>query len=329
MKKLLITLCFAAVASVAMAAEEPEFSYVPQVHGAFRTRWEVDAKNGDNRFQVRNARLSIEGKIAPSVAYFLQTDLCDGGVIKILDAYGTVNIVKGLQLKAGQFRMPFGVEPRRAPNNYFFANRSFMGKQVMNYRAVGAQVGYTLSMIPLTVEFGAFNPATIGNHNIWNRTVAYSGRATYQLGEVALSASYGSIRPNGIRANLVDGSVVWNDKKHWMVAGEYMHKTYCNGAQPVDTWLGFVDWHKDVKAGVFNRWSIQVREDGMTDHLKMDGSAIEPGRDRITLGSTLTFAYKAVHFDVRANYEKYFYHKDVEVPVGDSDRVVAELVIRF
>ena len=171
-------LCFASPAASAddvkttSAPTEPKFSYIPTFHGAIRPRWEIDTRTGDQRFQVRNARFSIEGKVMPQIGYFVQLDLCDQGKIKILDAYGKFDLVKGLTLQAGQFRMPFGVEPFRAPANYYFANRSFMAKQVMNYRAVGAKLSYTLPKTPLTLEAGAFNPANMADHNVWSKTVA-------------------------------------------------------------------------------------------------------------------------------------------------------------
>ena len=321
-----------AMGLTSMAADDSDrgFSYVPQVHGAFRTRWEMDTKTAENRFQVRNARLSVEGKVARSIDYFIQSDFNDAGQFKLLDAYGRMGIVDGLAVKAGQFRMPFGVEPHRSPANYIFANRSFMGKQMMNYRAVGVQVGYTVPTVPFTIEAGVFNPGPKENHNVWNKTVAYSAKASYRWNKVTFTTGFASIKPYSLRANLVDATVAWNDGKHWNITGEYIHKAYCNNEKPTEGWLVFVDWHMPVKLGVFNRWSVQVREDGMTRHIKMDGSGIEPARDRVTIGSTLTFNYKAVHADVRINYEEYFYHDGVDNHgLGNEDRILAELVIRF
>ena len=332
MKKTATTLLALALALGAIAQDNAAkpFSYLPNIHGAIRTRAELDTENGDYRFQVRNARVTLDGHIAPSIDYFIQTDLCDAGTMKILDAWGRFTIVKGLQFRAGQFRMPFGVETFRAPQNYIFANRSFMGKQIMNYRAVGVQANYTLPKTPLTIEAGAFNPATIGNHNIWKKTLAYATKLSYHAGEVTFTTGYASIRPYDIRANLIDAAIVWDNKTHWLVAGEYMFKKYCHkAAKSVHSWVGFVDWHTDVRAGVFNRWSVQLRQDGMTRHLAMDGESTEPARNRITLGSTLTYTYKAVHCDIRLDYEKYFWHSGYTAPVGGSDRLVAELVIRF
>lgn len=331
LKKILLMMSVFALGMESIGAETAEqISYVPNIHGVMRARWELDTEHGDNRFQMRNARVSLDGKIAPWIEYFIQTDFCDAGVIKILDAYGRFKVVDGMTVQTGQFRMPFGVETFRGPQNYIFANRSFMGKQIMNYRAVGAKVAYTLPKVPFTLEFGAFNPKSIGNHTPWNRTVAYSAKASYKVGDVAFSAGYASIKPFDVRANLLDGAVVWDDGRHWLVGGEYMFKHYVDdSAADVHSWVGFVDWHMPVKAGIFNRWSVQARGDGMTDHLTMDGLKIEPARERITIGSTLTYSYKIVHADVRLNYEKYFYHNGYRPSVGDTDRLVAELVIRF
>lgn len=326
-KRIILTTLFTAVA-LAGAAEEKPFTLTPEIHGALRARWEMNTNSGEQRFQVRNARLTLGGKIHPTISYFFQTDLCDRGVMKILDAYGRFDIVKGLYFQAGQFRMPFGVEPFRAPANYIFANRSFMGKQVMNYRAVGAKAGYAVPGTKLSLEFGVFNPYSIGDHEKWSKTVAYSGKALLKLpAGFTLSAGYASIKPAKMRANIIDGALSW-ENSNLLVCGEYMFKNYCGGGYKSNhSYVGYVDWHKNVKCGAFNRWSVQGRFDGMTRHINMTTLAVEDKRNRVTLGSTLTFAYNAVHADVRLNYEKYLGYEEAN---GYSpDRLVAEMVIRF
>ena len=129
----------------AFAADEVD--YRPNVHGTIRSRFEVATESGDYRFQVRNARVSIDGMVAPSINYYINTDFCDRGKIKILDVWARMRIMQGLSIQAGQFRMPFGVDPFRGPNSYYFANRSFIGKDVCNVRAVGAKLSYDFSEI--------------------------------------------------------------------------------------------------------------------------------------------------------------------------------------
>lgn len=329
-KKAIIALSLAAVSLTAVADDSPDLSYyLPKFHGAFRTRWELDTHSGDQRFQVRNARVSMEGNVLPSISYFFQTDLCDAGTMKILDAYGSISLTKGLNFRAGQFRMPFGVETFRAPSNYIFANRSFMGKQVMNYRAVGARLAYTLPSTPLTIEAGAFNPTAIGNHNVWHNTLAWSGKVSWTLPEGwNLATGYASIRPGDHRANLVDAALGWQNS-NLLLQGEYMFEHYVgNVYKDVHSYVFFADWHKPVKCGMFNQWSLQGRFDGMTDHYSLSaaGDKHDGARNRITIGSTLTYTYSKIHADVRLNYEKYCQWKG-EGP--RPDRLVAELVIRF
>lgn len=327
-KSIIATTLFAA-AALTGAAEEKEFSYVPELHGVIRARWEMNTSSGEQRFRVRNARLSVGGKIHPSISYFIQTEY-DKSMMQILDAYGRFDVIKGLYVQAGQFRMPFGVEPFRAPANYIFANRSFMGNQVMNYRAVGAKVGYAIPKTPLTLEFGVFNPYTIkfSGGQKWSKDVAYAGKATLKLpAGFGLSVGYGSIKPDdkNLRANLLDGALSW-ENRNVLVAAEYMFKNYCRDHESNHSYVAYVDWHKPVSWGAFNRWSIQGRFDGMTDHWSIEKEELQPKRQRVTIGSTLTCSYKAVHADVRVNYEKYFDYKEKGY---SPDMFVIETVFRF
>lgn len=314
---------------ICSVAAEPKFNYIPTFHGAFRGRFEADAHSGDQRFEVRNARVSMEGGVAPTISYKVQVDLCDQGKMKILDAYGRLDLSKEVYFQGGQFRMPFGVEAFRGPANYYFSNRSFIAKQVMNYRAVGAKLGYKVSNLPLTVEAGVFNPTAIGEHNVWNRTLAYSGKLVWTIDKQWTAATgYASIRPGEQRANLIDAALGYKDE-NWYIQGEYMYEHYCNDAfKDCHSYAVFADWHRPCQVGVFNQWSVQMRYDGMTDHMSLSGtgSTFDAARDRLTIGSTLTYKYKKLRADVRLNYEKY---TKWDEEGASPDRIVAEMVISF
>lgn len=328
-------------ALVAPGAEAQEttggngFSYMPRFHGALRARWEEDLENGMSRYQLRNARVTMDGAIAPAIDYFLQVDLCDRGTMKFLDGWARVEIARGLKIQAGQFRMPFGVDPFKAPANYIFSNRSFIGKQVCNVRAVGAKVTYILPKLPLTLEGGMFNPGTISDHTGWNNSYAYAGRAIYRVGSMKFDAGIQSLRPDKVRINLLDACVNWTAGR-WIVEGEYMNKHYVNNAhKPVHAWNLWTDYHMPVKAGVFNKLSFQGRYDGMTAHSNglrgKEGqlTTTDPARNRVTLGATISYMNKPVWLDLRANYEKYFYRHGAYVAAGQGDRLVVEMVLRF
>ncbi|MDE6859707.1 MAG: hypothetical protein K2J65_04765 [Duncaniella sp.] len=338
-KVLMFIIMVAAVSAPdAIAEEETTVDLTPKIHGVLRSRWEMETENGASRFQVRNARVTLDGMIAPSIDYFIQTDLCNAGKMQILDAWGRIGLSRQLKFQAGQFRMPFGTDCFRAPANYLFANRSFIGKTMCNVRAVGVKLAYTpfsLGVSDLTIEAGAFNPTSINDHDRWVKTMAYAGKAVYRLRNVKLAAGVQSLEPDSVRMNLLGGSVTWSAGR-WLVEGEYMNKHYTHGRhKPAHAYNFYADYRMPVKVGVFNQASFQGRFDGMTAHStgtrNADGmlATNQPARNRLTIGGTLSYIYKSVHCDVRLDYEKYFYHHGVAAPEGDGDKVCAEFVIRF
>ena len=313
-------------------------NYVPEIHGAMRTRYEMDLNGDGSRFQVRNARVTLGGNVAPSISYFIQTDLCDRGKMKILDAWGRIGITEGLAFQAGQFRLPFGTDCFRAPANYIFSNRSFIGKQMCNVRGVGAKLSYTVPLTArqrLSVEGGAFNPTSIADHEVWVKRLSYAGKVSWTLDRVSLASGIQSVVPDQVRTNLWAASVTWNPGR-LTLEGEYMHKHYTRNAQRASQgWVIWGDYAFPIKAGVFNRASVQARWDGMTPHSDGIGdddrllTISHQARNRITAGGTLTYAYKSVRCDLRLDYEKYFYHSGALVAPGDGDKICAEMVIRF
>ena len=344
MKKGILVVAASLAAASGMASEAPasdsqaapatdaeKISYIPEFHGAVRPRWEMDTKSGDSRFEVRWARFTIEGKVAPRLSYFIQTDFCDQGVIKINDAYVKLGLSKDLTLQAGQFRMPFGTEPFMAPQTYVFANRSFMGKQMCNFRKVGAKLTYNVPVsVPLTLEAGVFNAGGIGNHSTWSKSYAGSGRVTLTLGDFKICGGVMDIIPDKTRIMLYDGGVTY---KHgnWRAAAEYMNEHYVHSdREDAHSWAVWGDYGRNAKLGIFNRWSVQARYDGMSRQWNgTDGAEDNMGRQRLTLGGTLSYRYKKVYTDLILNYEKYRYHHGYEAPTGQDDKVVVEIAVRF
>lgn len=318
------------------AHADDSISYVPHIHGTLRPRMEVSGENGDFRFQLRNARVSLDGKIAPMIDYFVQADLCDRGTMKFLDGWVRVAIAKGLKFQAGQFRMPFAVDPFRAPHTYIFANRSFIGKQIFNNRAVGAKLSYTLPSTPLTLEAGVFNPSTIADHTPWNHTAAFASKAQYALGDFTLTGGFASITPGSTRMNVLDGCISWQSGR-WLAEAEYMHTHYAHSRFKANhAYNAYVDYRLPIKAGIFNRLSFQGRFDGITSHSNGTsddiGQLIEnnPARNRVTVGTTISYIRSASMFlDIRADYEKYFYHHGVSVSPENGDKLVLEMVLSF
>lgn len=321
----------------ATAAEDGKVDYRPAIHGALRARYEYSTPDHSGRFQMRNARLMISGNIAPVVYYFIQTDLCDRGSMKILDAYGRLSLSPSFYVQAGQFLPPFGTACFRTPGSYIFANRSFVGKEINSGRSVGAKVSW-LHPLPtgsLNLEAGAFNPDSPSRQDVWNSTLAYAARAILKTGSLTTSLGVKSIRPDSIRANLLGGSLNWASGR-WTVEGEYIYKHYTNNAHtPCHGYNVWGDYAFPVRVGVFNRASFQARVDGMSDHSSgtrdKEGHLFtdHPGRDRISVGATISYVAAPLRCDVRVSYEKYFYRRGISPSPADNDKICAELVVKF
>lgn len=308
--------------------------YIPKFHGALRARYEADLQNGYQRFQLRNLRMIATGYVAPRIDYFIQVDFCDRGKIKFLDGWGRVGFTDQFAVQAGQFRIPFGEEPFKAPVNYVFSNRSFLGNQFMNVRAVGAKFIWR-PRSPFMLEAGAFNTTSISEHDIWNRTLAYAAKATLRVNNTTLSASFASLSPDSVRTNSADIAVGWHYGR-WIVEGEgaykhYTHRTH-KGAWAYNMYGRYT---MPISLAQFNALSFHGRFDGLTAHSsalrKPDGKiwTDTPARNRLTAGITLTAAYLPVYADIRLDYEKYFYHHGFDPAKGQGDRLTLELVVRF
>ena len=127
--------------AIAGDAQEKKTEFTPEIHGTVRSKYEYQTEEGEGRFEVRNARISITGKVIDAVSYKAEIDLSDEGNIKMLDAYTRITPVKKLNFTIGQFRVPFTIDAHRSPHQQYFANRSFIAKQVGNVRDVGASLG--------------------------------------------------------------------------------------------------------------------------------------------------------------------------------------------
>lgn len=97
-KKLILPLLALCVGLPLHAQEEDKVDLTPKVHGTIRGKYEYQTEEGDGRFQVRNARVSLEGKVAKAVEYKAEIDLSDEGQIKMLDAYTKSSLLEDLIL---------------------------------------------------------------------------------------------------------------------------------------------------------------------------------------------------------------------------------------
>ena len=61
-------------------AEKNEDKASPvNIHGTIRSKYEYQTEEDEGRFEVRNARISVDGQLSPIIIYKAEIDLCDEG----------------------------------------------------------------------------------------------------------------------------------------------------------------------------------------------------------------------------------------------------------
>ena len=339
-----------ALASLLSGAMLQAQEYQPTVHGTIRGKYERQFSASDNhdedaastdaqRFEVRNARISVDGKLNELVSYKAEIDLCDEGVVKMLDAYGRVKLSPRLDVQIGQYRVPFTIDALRSPHQQYFANRSFIAKQVGSMRDVGISATYTLPRNEEgwgnILQGGLFNGSGLtGQKDYWTSSVNFSLKEQLLMPQGWLmEASMQKVKPNGVTIMMYDGALQWHNK-NWMCEAEYVYKDYAHGVfegvNAVDAFVCYDQWLKGSQSAdeLLKKVSYLARYDYMgnnSDGLKITDSA----RKRLTAGVTLSLGQKAFTADLRLNYEKYFYDDGATIKTSEHDKVVAELMIRF
>lgn len=312
--------------------------YMPKINGTVRAKYEFQPQQGNGRFEVRNARLSVSGKILPIISYKAEIDLSDEGKIKMLDAYGRFSFKHpSIEATIGQMRVPFSIDAHRSPHQQYFANRSFIAKQVGNVRDVGLSVSYKYhGEIPFSIESGIFNGSGLTNQkDYWTKSYNFSAKATsIFLHDYTLQLSCQKARQGDTGVFMWDVGAYF-DNSLWHVEGEFLRKTYNNNAfKPVNAIDSFILRRFPMK-GVLSCISGLVRYDYMSDHsngVKNNDGLLQnddPERHRLTGGITFTFGKTPRWAELRLNYEKYFYNADAIPGASGHDKIVAELMVRF
>lgn len=329
---------FCATIAAFASDDNAKVSYIPEVGGVARVRWEMSTgqgMGGENRFALRNARLWVKGNIAAPIQYYLRTDLCNQGKFQFLDGWVRFDTAPWLKLQAGQFRIPFGLDVFRGPGTYIFANRSFIGRDLANNRAVGIQAMTSLPGVPVKLDFGIFSPHTITDHAKWSRNMTFAAKAVLDVHPVSLTAGFQTLEPQSVRLNMADVGVTLSLDR-FTAEAEYMYKHYTNAAfRACHAYNIWADYALPLHKGLFNRLSFQARYEGSTPHSTgtpdADGVLVanQPRRQRLTTGATLSYVYRRMRCDLVLDYEKYFYH-DNFIPNNDrGDKILAEIVVVF
>ena len=344
-KKLLLLASFVLCGILpAVAEDDDKVDLKPKVHGTIRGKYEYQTEEGEGRFQVRNARVSLEGNVTKVVSYKAEIDLSDEGQIKMLDAYTRLKPVKGLDFTIGQMRVPFTIDAHRSPHMQYFANRSFIAKQVGNVRDVGATLGYSFNVgFPIKLEAGMFNGSGLTDQkDFWTNNINFSAKAQLFFPRgFNLTLSTQKIRPDNVSVMMYDAGAYYH-AHGWHVEAEYLYKHYEDDAfDAVHAFDAFVSYDIELRKCFFKKISPLVRYDYMSDHsdgMRYDAEGNEDTggslivndyqRSRLTGGLTFSLALPFIS-DIRLNYEKYFYRDGAIAKPSERDKIVVEFMTRF
>ena len=318
-----------------------------KLSGILRGKYEYQPELSASRFEVRNARLAASGKLLSRSEYKMEIDLCDESEIKMKDAWVRLLPYKTLRLTVGQQRMPFSIDAHRNPSAQYFANRSFIAKQVGDMRDVGFQVGYDFldadQRKVLSVDAGVFNGSNLNNQKTaWFKSPGYSARIQY------FPVSGFALIPSVQHQQIAEGEASYTsydigsyyESKGWHIEAEFLHKVFADNAfddcNAVDAMVIYKQKFRK-KEGFIEGVSYLGRYDYMQDH-SSGKSGFEPEslqlmmtdaeRHRMTLGLTFSVRNKFFPTDIRLNYEKYWYPND-GAKESEQDKLVCELMIKF
>lgn len=305
---------------------ESRSEYSPDIDVILKTKVEYDLNRSLIRFEVRNARFGLKGKINNVMSYRAELDLSDEGKMKMLDAYVRFSPVKNLDFYLGQRKIPFSTDYMRNPAENIFANRSFLSKYINDgMRDIGFYAEYKFNMeFPLQILLGTVN-GTGNNNPQWISKPNFVGR---------LIAG----PEKGFRAvfNLYSGETK-DMEKLAMIGGELRHST---GALHLESEYIRRNWTDTL--------SVRQYDDGLYIHsyynfifeekffysiapvFRWDliGNSVFNNKinaNRITLGVNIGFEPRQFYSEIRLNYENYL---TGNLPVH-TDKITLEFIARF
>ena len=307
--------------------------YKPIIEGTIRAKYEYNTSLDASRFQVRNARFSINGNFSSITSYKAEIDLSDEGVTKMLDAYIRLQPVDWVRFTLGQQKIPFSTDNLRSPHQLYFANRSFIGKQISSgLRDVGATVMLSGKKgIPFDFQFGAYNGNGLYNQQEWKKEMDYAFRfEIFPVKNMEISLNYNSIKPENLRMNLYDtGMFISFSDLHFEM--EYIYKTYENNAFPeTHAFSVFGAYDINTNKRFLSKITPLIRYDIMTNNnrgfLSDNSYKVDDIKcSRLTSGLTFSLGKPFLN-DIRLNYEQYFFKKNI---VNNENKLVVEFVVRF
>ena len=207
---------------------------LPDISGYINMRYQYNsADGGSNSFDIRRVRLSLQGNIIPSIDYKIQAEFAH--TPQILDAYIQWKPLNAINIKAGQYKLPFSIENPYSPLKLETADYSQAVNELIPYSngAGGRDVGVSIwggffkkkgyNLIDYTA--GIFNGSGINNFDN-NKKKSFVGTLSlHPVKELTIAGSFyvGGITENDLTkdAYRFSGGLRYENPR-WMVRAEYI-----------------------------------------------------------------------------------------------------------
>jgi phosphate-selective porin len=153
-----------------------------QVQGEFGDPGDSRFTSGNDRFYLRRARLNATGKFLEELDFRLEMDLAGslsnttGLRAQMTDGYINWNRYAAFNVRAGQFKTPFGFEQLYGDPRLLTLERSLANDRLTLGRQIGVQAAGDLLDKRLSYAVGAFNGNSVNNNFNDNDKFTWAGR---------------------------------------------------------------------------------------------------------------------------------------------------------
>ena len=170
--------------TVQPAGKEPVLTLggLLQVQADFGDRGDSRFTNDNDRFYLRRARLNATGRFLEEFDFRLEMDFA-GSLsntsslrAQMTDGFINWNRHPGANVRAGQFKTPFGFEQLYGDPRLITIERSLVNDRLVLSRQIGAQVGGDLFAKRLSYAAGLFNGNSVNNNFNDNDKLTVVGR---------------------------------------------------------------------------------------------------------------------------------------------------------
>ena len=158
--------------------------YLPKVHGTIRSKYELQTTTGMQRFQVRNARVSLDGKVLPVIAYDIThtraiTFPGNSSTLPLTTITGTS--IQSYKLDIGaQYTQVFGKKHEATLGVVFSPGHDLNNDSYVEDRLGNEKTGTTVNNRDTVAAFGSPMSLGVGFSYVYDKRLTVGADFTFQ-----------------------------------------------------------------------------------------------------------------------------------------------------